>query len=220
MDVTVKNLRKFFGDKAVFRDFSHTFPQGKTTCVMGPSGCGKTTLLNLLLGLELPDSGEISGMEGKRKSAVFQEDRLCESNGAVSNLRLVNPSLSRRQAEAMLSELGLSDSLRQPVREFSGGMKRRVAILRALCADWDILLADEPFRGLDRAGKERVLEYFQQKTAGRTVILVTHDPDEAVFFGGECCIIPFAGLSPCDAGIDEESKKNKKRGAVQYEKRC
>ena len=60
MDIQVKHLSKRFGDKVVFADFSAAFPQGKTTCVMGPSGCGKTTLLSLLLGLEQPDSGEIS----------------------------------------------------------------------------------------------------------------------------------------------------------------
>ena len=94
MAIELREVSKAFGDKQVLQGFSHTFPQGKLTCVMGPSGCGKTTLLSLLLGLERPDSGEIRGMEGQRLSAVFQEDRLCENAGAVSNIRLVNPALS------------------------------------------------------------------------------------------------------------------------------
>ncbi len=184
-EIQLENIVKSYGEKIVLKDFSHTFPAGKTTVVMGPSGCGKTTLLNLLLGLEKPDSGRISGLEGVKRSAVFQEDRLCENVSAVSNLRLVNPALSRKGAESMLRDLGLSGAARQPVREFSGGMKRRTAILRALAAEYSLLLADEPFKGLDEAMKQRTMAYFQEKTAGKTVILVTHEESEAVFFGGE-----------------------------------
>lgn len=184
MSIEISHLQKRFGEKTVFEDFSHAFPEGITTCVMGPSGCGKSTLLNLLLGLEPPDGGTVTGLEGRRKSAVFQEDRLCENVSAASNLRLVNPGLTRQRAEAMLSELGLADSLRQPVKEFSGGMKRRTAILRALAADYDVLLADEPFKGLDEATKLLVMTYFREKTAGKTVIVVTHEKSEADFLGG------------------------------------
>lgn len=185
MAIELRNISKGYGEKQVFQGFSHSFPLGKTTCVMGPSGCGKTTLLNLLMGLQAPDSGELAGLEGLKKSAVFQEDRLCENIGAVSNLRLASPRLSRREAQEALCALGLSGSLKQPVREFSGGMKRRTAILRALLADFDLLLADEPFHGLDPALKLQTMEYFREKTQGKTTILVTHDIDEAKFFGGE-----------------------------------
>lgn len=184
MDIVLSHVSKAYGDVKVLEDFSHAFPLGRTTCVMGPSGRGKTTLLRLLLGLEAPDSGEISGLAGLRKSAIFQEDRLCENITAVANLRLAAPALSRREAEEALAALGLGDSLRQPVREFSGGMKRRAAILRALCAEYDLLLADEPFQGLDRELKRRTMEYFRERTAGKTVILVTHSEEEADFLGG------------------------------------
>lgn len=182
--IELKNVTKSYGEKQVLRELSYRFPAGETTVVMGPSGCGKTTLLNLLLGLEQPDRGEITGLQGLKKSVVFQEDRLCEATGAVSNLRLVRPDLSRGEAEQMLRELGLADALRQPVREFSGGMKRRTAILRALVAEYDVLLADEPFKGLDEATKLQTMTYFREKSAGKTVILVTHEEEEADFFGG------------------------------------
>ena len=183
MAIELQNVSKSFGEKQVLQNFSHVFPEGELTCVMGPSGCGKTTLLSLLLGLEQPDSGRVLGMEGRRKSAVFQEDRLCENAGAVSNLRLVNPTLTREEAEAMLRDLDLGDSLRQPVREFSGGMKRRTAILRALAAPYDVLFADEPFQGLDQDTKGLVLDYWREQTRGKTVILVTHDLAEAEALG-------------------------------------
>ena len=182
MAIELKHVRKAYGEKKVLSDFSYVFPEGEITCIMGASGCGKTTLLHLLLGLATPDAGEILGMEDRKKSAIFQEDRLVNSISAPANLRLVAPALSRPQAEQLLTELGLGDSLHQPVRELSGGMQRRVAILRALAADYDVLLADEPFVGLDDATKQRTMELFRQRTAGKTVILVTHEEREAEFF--------------------------------------
>lgn len=189
MAIELQNVCKAFGEKQVLKGFSYTFPEGELTCVMGPSGCGKTTLLSLLLGLEQPDAGKILGMEGRRKSAVFQEDRLCENASAVSNIRLVNPALSKGEAEAMLRELGLGDSLGQPVRTLSGGMKRRVAILRALAAEYDVLFCDEPFKGLDQATKAQVLDYFLARTQGKTVLVVTHDPEEAKSLGGHTLLL-------------------------------
>lgn len=189
MSIVLKDICKTFGDKTVLDSFTYSFPQGEITCIMGTSGCGKTTLLNILLGLTNADSGEISGIGGLRKSAVFQEDRLCENISAAANLRLINPALSKKDAEIMLCELGLENGLGQPVRELSGGMKRRTAILRALCAEYDLLLADEPFKGLDEATKLTVMKYFKEKTTGKTVILVTHDESEAEFFGGNTLIM-------------------------------
>lgn len=189
MSIELQGVSKAFGEKQVLQNVSHLFPEGKLTCVMGPSGCGKTTLLSLLLGLVQPDAGEIRGMEGRKLSAIFQEDRLCENAGAVSNIRLVNPRLSKGEAEKMLREVGLGDSLGQPVRTLSGGMKRRVAILRALGAPYDTLLCDEPFKGLDAATKAQVIVYFQEKTRGKTVILVTHEKSEAQALGGELLLL-------------------------------
>lgn len=184
MDIELKNISKSFGEKNVLSAFSHRFCEGMTSCIMGASGCGKTTLLNIILGLLPPDSGELFGLEGLRKSAVFQENRLCESISAAANLLLVNPKLSRSGAACLLSEVGLAGAV-GAVSEFSGGMKRRVAILRALCAEYDILLADEPFKGLDEATKLTVMDFFKRQTAGKTVLLVTHEESEAEFFGGE-----------------------------------
>lgn len=187
--IEVRHMTFRYAEAPILEDFSLTLPDRGLTVLSGPSGCGKTTLLSLLLGLEQPDSGRVLGMEGRRKSAVFQEDRLCENAGAASNLRLVNPTLTREEAEAMLRNLDLGDSLRQPVRTLSGGMKRRVAILRALAAEYDVLLCDEPFKGLDEATKAQVMDYFLGKTQGKTVILVTHDPGEAKFLGGELLLL-------------------------------
>ena len=189
----LRNIKKDYPMGATvvhaLKGVSIQFRRSEFVSILGPSGCGKTTLLSLLLGLEQPDAGKILGMEGRRKSAVFQEDRLCENASAVSNIRLVNPALSKGEAEAMLRELGLGDSLGQPVRTLSGGMKRRVAILRALAAEYDVLFCDEPFKGLDQATKAQVLDYFLARTQGKTVLVVTHDPEEAKSLGGHTLLL-------------------------------
>ena len=181
--VEVKHLYKSFGDKVVLRDFSARFPLGAVTSVMAPSGGGKTTLLRILMGLEAADSGTVEGLAGLRQSAVFQEERLCEALSAVANIRLVNPVLTRGEAEAALSAVGLAGCGNQRVAEFTGGMRRRVAILRALLAQWDVLFLDEPFKGLDEDTKQLVMADTRRRCAGRTVLLVTHDAREADALG-------------------------------------
>ena len=182
-DIVIRSLHKAFGEKAVLTGFSATIPAGKVTGIMAPSGGGKTTLLRVLLGLERADSGEILGLEGRKFSAVFQEDRLCENLNPVSNIRLVNPLVTRADALAALKSVRLTDCAAQPVRELSGGMRRRVAILRALLADWDVLFLDEPFKGLDEETKACVLEVTRERCCGRTTLLVTHDAAEAHALG-------------------------------------
>ena len=171
-------LCKSFGEKSVLRDVSGTLAAGRITGLMAPSGAGKTTLLRILMGLEQADSGRIDGLDGLRLSAVFQEDRLCDQLDGVSNLRLVTPSLSRAEARNALEAVGLADCIGQPTRELSGGQRRRVAILRGLLADYDLLILDEPFKGLDRDTKQLVIEDTQRRCMGKTVLLVTHDPTE------------------------------------------
>lgn len=181
-EIQLNALCKAYGETRVLQQFSRSFPVGQTTVLMGTSGCGKTTLLRLLAGLEQPDSGTLSGVPEK-KSMIFQENRLCGEISAFQNLRLCAPQLTRQEADRHFAALLLPPYSAQPVREFSGGMQRRVAILRALLAEYDLLLADEPFQGLDEDTKLRTMEYVKAQTAGKTVILVTHEEDEAAFFG-------------------------------------
>ena len=190
-EIRISHLAKAYGDHPVFTDFSAVFEKGKTTCLMAPSGAGKTTLLRILAGLEEADSGEIEGLEDLRKSMVFQEDRLCENLSASANIRLVRrkkPWGRDKKAQDQISEamtaVGLSGCEDQPVREFSGGMRQRTALLRALYSEWDILFLDEPFKGLDEETKELVMAYTKEQCAGKTVIFVTHDRSEAERMGG------------------------------------
>lgn len=178
--ICLSNLSKSFGHKKVFEQLNLTVNSGEISCIMAPSGAGKTTLLRMIMGLETIDSGCITGQKGKRFSAVFQEERLCEYLTAIENIRLVTPCLSVETVRQEMDKLGLQDCFEQPVSELSGGMRRRVSLLRALLAEYDILCLDEPFQGLDNACREQTLAYVKQKTAGKTVLFVTHDKKEAL----------------------------------------
>jgi NitT/TauT family transport system ATP-binding protein len=182
MDIVVKNVCKSFGDKKVLENFNACFSAGSRTCIMGPSGCGKTTLAHILLGIVKPDSGSVEGIL-RKMSAVFQEDRLSEDFSVLSNVRMVTEkSVSKAEIEACFSALGLEKSIHLPVRELSGGMKRRVAIARALLTDSDLIVMDEPFKGLDDTTKQQVISYIRQKTAGKTLLLISHDEEDAPAF--------------------------------------
>lgn len=186
MPIELVNVCKAFDGRPVLSGLSHSFPDEKITCILGPSGEGKTTLLNLILGLLPPDSGKISGVPGGRIAAVFQEDRLIEHLSALSNVRLVLP---RRFPESeilrALEAVGLGEAARQPVRELSGGMRRRVALVRALLTDSPLVIMDEPFKGLDADTRASVITFARHMLAGRTALIVTHDPSEPEMLGAD-----------------------------------
>lgn len=189
MAVEVKNLSKSYGNKVVFSNFDAFFESGKTTCIMGSSGCGKTTLLRIIAGLEKPGAGEILMPENTRKSIVFQEDRLCNNLSAGANVRLVMHKKPQSGIiEKSFEMMGLSDCMYRPSRELSGGMRRRVALLRALLADWDLLIMDEPFKGLDEKTKTAVIAYTKKICQNKTVICVTHDAAEAAKLGAAAIV--------------------------------
>ena len=152
----------------------------------GPPGLGKTTLLRCVAGLERPESGSITGVP-ERLGYVFQEDRLCGVFSAVANVRLATGrALPEAEILRHLEELGLAGSARRPVSQLSGGMRRRVAIARAVCAGPRLLLLDEAFKGLDDQCRRDTVAYIRRHTPGASLLCVTHDPEEAALLGGRC----------------------------------
>ena len=128
----IQHLCKSFDGRVVLDHVSLTLESGGTACLMAPSGRGKTTLLRCIAGLERPDSGQITDLP-ERIGYVFQEDRLCDGFSAVDNIRLVTGrAMDEGEICRHLKELGLADSLGQPVRELSGGMRQRAALIRTL----------------------------------------------------------------------------------------
>lgn len=164
-------ISKKFKEKVLFDNFHLVIPEYKITWIKGNSGKGKTTLLRILAGLESIDSGEVTDFLKRRCSYVFQEPRLIEHYSALDNLLLVTKDEAK--AKALLLEIGLGED-KQPVSKFSGGMKSRVAILRALLAPSDFILFDEPFNGLDSDNKTLISKIILREAENKTLIFVTH----------------------------------------------
>ncbi len=163
-------VTKAYGDRQVLQDVSRVYRQGETYLLKAPSGSGKTTLFRLLCGLEEPDGGRITG--DVRISVLFQEDRLCEAYSALCNVELVTGD--REEAARALEKLLEPDVLEQPVKTLSGGMKRRVALVRAMEAEADMVLLDEPFTGMDQETRRRAECYIRQRQRGRTLLIASH----------------------------------------------
>ena len=177
--------------KTVFDGLSITFSQGKTTAVLGPSGCGKTSLLRLLAGTLTPTSGNVT-RETQSISYVFQDTALLPWLTALENVNLVlsDSAQTLESARFWLSAVELADEADRYPHELSGGMRQRVALARALCTDAELLLLDEPFRGLDPELHERMRELVRRVRSGKTTVLVTHDRQDL------CIADAFAMLEP------------------------
>ena len=181
----ISHLTKRFGEKTLFEDLDLTLTA--PAVLWAPSGWGKTTLLRILMGLEMPTSGTVQGV-GK-VSAVFQEDRLCPQLTAVENVALVLPGPMdqyKKQIEKDFQQLGLDDAaLSLPARKLSGGQKRRAALLRALWAESDTLLLDEPFTGMDPETMKKAAALLKARCQDRNVLLATHDREAIEALGWE-----------------------------------
>lgn len=184
MNITLHNITKRFGKKNVFSTINWNITDGQIWRICGPSGCGKTTLLRILMGLERPSSGTIQGIQSIRFSAVFQENRLLPARNAIENLQFVCDMDDSQALVWMHTLLAHEDCLR-PVEELSGGMQRRVAIVRALAASSDIVVLDEPFTGLDTCNIAHVSDFIQSSIHERTLILSSH-VDSPLFSKAGC----------------------------------
>ena len=212
--LALRSVTKSYDGQPVLSDLSLEFSARTFYCLMAPSGNGKTTLFRLILGLEKPDSGVIlfgtsagntgnndikasSGTVSKSDlcrirgvrpliSAVFQENRLLECYTAIENLRFaLGKQYSSEALTTYLLRLLPEDALNKPVCEFSGGMKRRVAILRAILAPSEIILMDEPFTGLDADTRQLTIDLVKELCAGKLLIVATHSEDDAELLGAK-----------------------------------
>lgn len=181
--IIFKDISKSYGNKIVLKNFNIDIREGQTTFVLGKSGSGKTTFSKIVLGLEKIDAGEISGLDGKKISVVFQEDRLMENMTIGSNFKMtVDSHINRKQIVEKMKKIGLFQPLETKISELSGGMKRRISILRAFLIEFDLIVMDEPFRGLDEETKEKVMNFVIQNIKGKTAIIITHNKDEVEYF--------------------------------------
>ena len=179
MNLEVCHLKKHYAGQTVLEDFSLTLPSEGVTALCGPSGCGKTTLMRLIAGLETADAGTINGLDGAKISMVFQEDRLLPWCTAEQNIAIAAPGT---EAAFWMEQSGIADARQKLPDELSGGMRRRVAIARAIVNRPQVLLLDEPLGALDlKLRKDMQIELKRiQQQVGITFVYVTHDQEEAL----------------------------------------
>lgn len=175
----------------LFQDFSLYFKEGKCTCLLGPSGCGKSTLIRIISGSSaISYSGEVQfEVSGKKEQPVAwmsQRDLLLPWLTVMDNIML-GPKLRgtihqivRKKARKMLKRAGLEGYGDKYPATLSGGMRQRVALLRTLIEERPVILMDEPFSALDALTRFKLQDFSAELTKGKTVILVTHDPMEAL----------------------------------------
>lgn len=179
MSITITNLNIQYDDNKILSNFSAQIDTNENIALIGPSGIGKTSIINGIMDL-IPYEGNISHSIPPVFAAVFQEDRLCAGLSVYTNIKLTCGKMSRQEINSYIRRAGLEPSAN--VNTLSGGMKRRVAILRALLAPSNILIMDEPFKGLDSDTKELIMTMVKEKASDKTMFLITHDISEAHFF--------------------------------------
>ncbi|HDG1690665.1 TPA: taurine ABC transporter ATP-binding subunit [Kluyvera georgiana] len=208
----ISHLSADYGGKPALADISLTLDSGELLVVLGPSGCGKTTLLNLIAGFVPYQHGSII-LDGKRvdgpgadRGVVFQNEGLLPWRNVQDNVALglqlagISKSERRETAAQMLKKVGLEGAEKRFIWQLSGGQRQRVGIARALAANPQLLLLDEPFGALDAFTREQMqtLLLTLWHETGKKVLLITHDIEEAIFMATELIL-----LSPGPGRVQE-----------------
>ncbi|WP_075182584.1 taurine ABC transporter ATP-binding subunit [Pantoea sp. 1.19] len=215
--LNLSHLTARYGQQLALSDLSLCVASGELLVVLGPSGCGKTTLLNLIAGFQRPDSGTLTlngqpiMAPGADRGVVFQHEGLLPWRSVLDNVALglqlagVSKPARHLSAQRMLARVGLAGAERKAVWQLSGGQRQRVGIARALVADPQLLLLDEPFGALDAFTREQMqtLLLGLWRDSGKQVLLITHDIEEAVFLASELIV-----LSPGPGRIVERLSLN------------
>lgn len=222
LPLSIRGLRKSFGDNEVLRGIDLHIPAGQFVAIVGKSGCGKSTLLRLIAGLEKIDAGSISfgqDVQPEDIRVMFQEPRLLPWARVLDNVEVGlgrdrASSDAHARAETALTEVGLADKRDQWPSVLSGGQKQRVALARALVSRPRVLAFDEPLGALDaltRISMQRLLERVW-RDQGFTAILVTHDVSEAVALADRVLVIEEGRIAH---DVTVNAARPRERGSVE-----
>lgn len=184
--VEITGLTFSFNRQILFRDFDFTLPQGEWTALLGHSGIGKSTLLRIIAGLEPPQQGSIQFPQPTEVAWLAQQDSLFPWLSVLDNVQLGahltgnKNAQSRAKAEQMLAAVKMAEHQHKACYQLSGGQRQRVALARTLMSEADLILMDEPFSALDAVTRFQLQELAYGLLAEKTVLLITHDPQEAI----------------------------------------
>ena len=189
--IKLENICKSYDEKTVLDNIMAEFPDDSITCIMGESGAGKTTLVRIIAGLENADRVTVSG--AGVVSFDFQEDRLINDISAADNIMLVldkndfgghDKKTMRKIINENLAEVLKDYPSDKSTGTYSGGMKRRVCLVRAMMKKSDTVILDEPFSGMDEETKILAAEYIKKHRDGRICIVVTHEKSDSGLLDG------------------------------------
>ncbi len=177
--IELKNVSFSYDDNLILENFNLSVKGGECVQILGESGVGKTTVIRLVLGLISPNSGQI--VVPQKISAVFQDDLLLETGDVLKNIRLPLQKEAYGFADELLKEFGLFEVRKKRVSKLSGGMKRRVALIRAIAFGGDALILDEPFNALDQQNKIIASNIIKREfiDKNKPVLLITHIKGDA-----------------------------------------
>lgn len=198
--IKVQGARLVYSGRALFDGLDLALDAGRMTCLLGPSGVGKTSLLRLIAGLTEGAEGRVTDLDGRgldgRIAYMAQQDLLLPWLSARDNVllgwRLRGHRVGARdrdRARELLARVGLADAADARPAQLSGGMRQRVALARTLMEDRAVVLMDEPFSGLDAITRYELQALAAELLGGRTVLLVTHDPLEALRLGDRLLVL-------------------------------
>lgn len=182
MNIKFNSVSKYYGDKLILDNLKLNIENKSIFFIQGKSGIGKTTIFRLILGLEQADKGKILGIGNRKIGSVFQDDLLIDNISVLANLRLVNKDINRDSIVNYLKDIDVNVDLFTKISQLSGGMKRRISILRSILYDCDTIIMDEPFKGLDRETKEKIMSFVLRNTIDKTLIVISHDNREVDYF--------------------------------------
>jgi len=196
MSIVLENINKTYNNQQIFKNFSFLFEDGNMYVLTGTVGVGKTTLLNIITQITDIDSGMISGMNDKKISYLFQDNRLIKSKNVSDNIRFVlKDSMNKIEANKVIEDylklFDLYEYRNYNVDKLSGGMQKKLAIARTLAIpNYDILILDEPFNNIDIKQKNIIMENIIKLVPKHAiVILVTHNVEDVINFVSEVYVL-------------------------------
>ena len=223
----IKNLNKYFDKNLIIDNVSFALDEGEILAILGPSGCGKSTILNIISGLEKDYDGIVHLKNNPNISYMFQEDALLNHLNVYKNASLglilnhTRTISSYKEIDNMLKEYKLINYKDKNINSLSGGMKKRLSLIRALATNPTLLLLDEPFSALDFYSRIRVSDDVLKKIRTKKIstIIITHDIEEAIYFADRIIILtkkPAKIKKVIDVNIDKKLKIMDKRKTEEF----